>query len=91
TLDVTGFEFEIIKKFYDIEYQIEEEIYFRKCNFLQKYILELYEKKKLYKQQKDEANLGLTKIALNSIYGKFAQAPMRNQVYYLTKEQLKRK
>lgn len=74
-------ELESIKRFYDIDYVVIDEWWFKSSNYFSKFISDHYEIRKKYKQEKDPREYTL-KIFLNNAYGKFGQKPDRKSIVY---------
>lgn len=82
---VTEFEFELIKKYYFIDFQILNKWYFKASYIFKNFISELEEQKT---NAKNEADRQVAKIKLNSLYGKFGQKFLRSQRILIKKEDL---
>lgn len=80
-------ELEWYKKFYQLDYEILEKWYFECKPIFKQKILDLYDMKVKAKQSGDKVKEFLTKRAVNSMYGKYAQKPYFPQVCYWTQEE----
>lgn len=85
-----SFEWEWIKKWYDVDYEIMESWYFEAKTIFKKYITDLYIKKIIAKKNNDKIQYRLVKTGINSSYGKFAQKPIFENIYYLTPQELEK-
>lgn len=74
-------ELESIKRFYDIEYKIMDQWYFKSAPYFKEFIKEHYDLRKKYKKENDPREHTI-KILLNSAYGKFGQKPDRPTLIY---------
>lgn len=82
-------EFEWYKKFYEIDYDVIEEWYFECKPIFKQLIMKMYSKKVIAKIEGRQSDEYLNKKGINSMYGKYAQRPYFEQVYYWTDEEYK--
>lgn len=82
---ITEFEFELVKKYYFIDFQILNKWYFKASYIFKDFISELEHQKT---NAKNEADRQVAKIKLNSLYGKFGQKFLRSQRILIKKEDL---
>lgn len=75
-------EFQALKQFYDLEYEILDIKYVKANPYLREYVKELYKYKKLYKSQKKEGYTHAIKILLNSTYGSLCMKNQYSSYFY---------
>lgn len=74
-------ELESLKRFYDIQYEIMDEWWFKSEPYFKDFINHYYDKRKEYKKKKDPREQTM-KLLLNSAYGKFGQKPDKPSLIY---------
>lgn len=77
-------EWEEIKEWYDIEYTILKTDYWRLAPYLRNVINNLYAYRKELKDNKDPLEKNV-KLALNSVYGKLMEKPLKNKIIHIKK------
>lgn len=78
-------ELESLKRFYDIEYEVMEDIWFKGEKYFKDFITENYKLRQKYKKEKDPRQQTI-KLLLNNCYGKFGQRPDKTTIIYSEKE-----
>lgn len=82
TISLYDCEFQALKKFYDVQYEILEIKYVKANPYLREYVKELYKFKKLYKKEGKDGYTHAIKILLNSTYGSLCMKSQYSSYFY---------
>lgn len=74
-------EFISLQRFYNFDYEILDEYWFKSEPYFQDFVSKYYNKRQEYKKAGDKREFTM-KILLNSCYGKFGEKPERENIYY---------